>query len=311
MHTDAAEAPPPQPESPPPPRPRGRRILVAAGLILAFFAVYIASLVGVHLLDRSGLPLPPVDITKYAADDTIVQLRLGELKPVADRLSVTVLVYPKESLYDKNFGDLTTDAVVRLYPANDLGDLQYAVGKVPGQVPTSIEARGTPANWPFDSYTTDVISADVFTGAGKDRQVDTARVEVVGALEGWDATVTRVHDPDNSDPDSRDNVIITLHRAKGTLIFDAGICLVLVALPALALWVAIPMVSGKAPFLPPFATWFAAMLFAIVPLRNFLPGSPPQGSWIDQALVLWVLIALVVAMFLYVLAWHRDRKAKT
>ncbi|MCV6975526.1 DUF4436 domain-containing protein [Mycobacterium bourgelatii] len=309
------QAPPPPPESAPTPQSqpqsRRRRVLVTAGLLLTFLVVYALSLVGVHLLGRSGLPLPPVDISKYAADDTIVQLRLGELKPVADRLSVSVLVYPKESLYDKNFGDLTTDAVVRLYPANDLGDLQYPVGKVPGQVATSIEARGTPANWPFDSYATDVISADVFTGQGADRRVDTARVEVVGALDGWDATVTRVHDPDNPDPDSRDNVVITLHRAKGTLIFDAGICLVLVALPALALWVAIPMVSGRAAFLPPFATWFAAMLFAIVPLRNFLPGSPPQGSWIDQALVLWVLIALVVAMFLYVLAWHRDRKKKT
>nr|WP_232070593.1 DUF4436 family protein [Mycobacterium lacus] len=25
------------------------------------------------------------------------------------------------------------------------------------------------------------------------------------------------------------------------------------------------------------------MLFAIVPLRNILPGSPPPGSWVDQA----------------------------
>ena len=35
------------------------------------------------------------------------------------------------------------------------------------------------------------------------------------------------------------------------------------------------------------------MLFAVIPIRNFLPGAPPPGAWIDQALVLWVLIALV------------------
>jgi Zn-dependent protease with chaperone function len=59
-------------------------------------------------------------------------------------------------------------------------------------------------------------------------------------------------------------------------------------------------------------TWYGAMLFAIVPLRNILPGSPPYGSWIDQAVVLWVLIGLVVAMSLYALAWwrQRDRKPK-
>jgi hypothetical protein len=48
------------------------------------------------------------------------------------------------------------------------------------------------------------------------------------------------------------------------------------------------------------------MLFAIVPLRNILPGSPPPGSWIDQSIVQWVLIALVLAMSLYILAWVRQ-----
>ncbi|MFX7961050.1 DUF4436 family protein [Acinetobacter baumannii] len=37
-----------------------------------------------------------------------------------------------------------------------------------------------------------------------------------------------------------------------------------------------------------------------------MPGAPPPGAWIDQALVLWVLIALVVAMVLYVEAWWKQ-----
>ena len=41
----------------------------------------------------------------------------------------------KDSLYDKNFGVLTTDAAMRLYPDNDLGDLQYPVGKAPALYP--------------------------------------------------------------------------------------------------------------------------------------------------------------------------------
>ncbi|EUA21049.1 putative CONSERVED TRANSMEMBRANE domain protein [Mycobacterium kansasii 662] len=48
------------------------------------------------------------------------------------------------------------------------------------------------------------------------------------------------------------------------------------------------------------------MLFAVVPLRNILPGSPPAGSWIDQAVVIWVLIALATAMVVYVIAWYRE-----
>lgn len=96
------------------------------------------------------------------------------------------------------------------------------------------------------------------------------------------------------------------NRRKAPLIFDAGICLVLFALPALALTIAILMLTGRRKFLPPFVTWFAAVLFAVIPIRNFLPGSPPPGAWVDQALVLWVLIALVVAMILFFITWYRQ-----
>jgi len=106
-------------------------------------------------------------------------------------------------------------------------------------------------------------------------------------------------------------LIITLHRAKGQLIFDVGICLVLISLPVLALWVAIPVAMGRTSFLPPLTTWYGAMLFAIVPLRNILPGSPPYGSWVDQSIVLWVLIGLVVALTLFLVGWWRQRDRKT
>jgi hypothetical protein len=307
-------APPPASESPaaaPPAKPplHPKRIAIGLGVVLAVVITYFLSLLGVHLLTKSAPALPEVDLSKFEKEDTVVQVRLEEMKPTANRLSVNVLVYPQDSLYDQDMGVLSTDAAVRLYPPNDLGDLQYAKGKAPTQLATTVVAHGNAGNWPFDSYTTEVISADVFTGDYHQRVP--ARVEVAGYLDGWDATVTRIHDPDDKDnPEILDDVKITLHRAKGPLVFDVGICLVLLALPVLGLWVAIPMVLGRTSFLPPFCTWYAAMLFAIVPLRNILPGNPPPGSWIDQAFVLWVLIAMIAAMTLFVAAWTRQRDRK-
>jgi len=201
---------------------------------------------------------------------------------------------------------LKTETSVRFLPQSDLGDLQYPVGKMPGQVATTIEAHGDPGNWPFDSYKTDTIQADMLVGAGENRQLKPGRVEVTGSLEGWDISVARV--ARDGDLDRPDNVVITMKRAKGPLVFDLGICMVLITLPTLALFVAIQMLTGRRQFLPPFATWYAAMLFAVVPLRNILPGSPPAGSWIDQAVVIWVLIALATALVLYIAAWYRHSK---
>jgi hypothetical protein len=298
-------------EPPPPSDARGRQVAIAFGVVASLVVIYVLSLIAVHLLAKSAPPLPAVDLNKVEAEDSVVQVRLEKLDTVANRLTVNVLVYPKDSLYDRNFGVLTTDASVRLYPDNDLGDLQYPVGKAPAQVTTTIVAHGDPESWPFDSYSTEVISADVFTGSGSNRGKLAARVEVAGRLDGWDATVTRVHDAEDASPEVKDDMVITLHRAKGQLIFDVGICLVLISLPILALWVAIPVALCRTSFLPPMTTWYGAMLFAIVPLRNILPGSPPYGSWVDQAVVLWVLISLVVALTLFLVGWWRQRDRRT
>ena len=283
--------------------------MIGVIVLMAIVSVYVLSLVGVHQLQEAEAPLPPLDLSQGGGDATIVQLRLEELKPTADRLTVNVLVYPGISAYDNRFDVLATDVAVRLYPTSDLGDLHYPKGKAPAQLSTTIEAHGDVGNWPFDTYNTEPISADAFVGPGDNIKKVPARVEVTGELDGWDVSVNRVHDPaalPTQRGSDNGNVVITLRRAKGPLIFDLGICLVLIALPTLALLVAIPMALGRRKFLPPFATWYAANLFAIVPLRNILPGAPPPGSWIDQAIVQWVLIGLVTAMSLYILAWVRQ-----
>jgi Domain of unknown function (DUF4436) len=317
MTTEAPTTPPPPPtaEKPTPPAPPPRkqrskpRIAIGVSILLVVIAAYALSLFGVHLLEKSEGPLPPLDLSQGGGDATIVQLRLEELKPVANRLTVNVLVYPGISAYDNRYDVLGTNVDVRLYPTSDLGDLHYPKGKAPAQLSTTIEAHGDPGNWPFDQYKTEPLSADAFVGMGDTLKKVPARVEVTGELDGWEVLVNRVKDPaalPTARATDNGNVVITLRRAKGPLIFDLGICLVLISLPTLALLVAIPMALGRRKFLPPFATWYAANLFAIVPLRNILPGAPPPGSWIDQAIVQWVLIALVTAMSLYIFAWVRQ-----
>lgn len=285
-----------------PRKPRRRHLVLDVSIIVGVVVVYALSLFGYHWLASAPGPLPGPDVN--TAEGTVVLVRFEQLHAVQNRLDVKVLVMPDDSMINKRPNVLNTDTSVRFFPQNDLGDLQYPVGKLPAQVATTIEAHGQPGDWPFDSYRTDTIQADVLVGAGDSRQYKPARVEVTGSLEGWDISVRRVG-RDSRDSDRPDNVVVTLQRAKGPLVFDLGICLVLITLPTLALFVAIQMLTGRRQFLPPFSTWYAAMLFAVVPLRNILPGTPPAGAWIDQAVVIWVLIALATALILYIAAWYR------
>lgn len=248
-------------------------------------------------------PLPKVD--PHTTDETVVVLHLQDLDTKEQRLGVKVLFKPDATILNQNLHRLTADTAVRFPSQEDLGELQYPKDKAPEPFDATMDARGDPLHWPFDTYSTDPIRVQWLAGAGDSLHYENARVEVDGVVDGFAISLERVGDGGPDDPP--DEVIIKLSRATGPLFFDIGICLVLITLPALALFVAIQMVTRRRPFLPPFGTWYAAMLFAVVPLRNFLPGSPPTGAWIDQGLVIWVLLGLASAMVIYIVAWYRDR----
>src|SRR6201998_1197572 len=113
--------PPPRPPPPAPPqkpKPSKPRIAIGVGVLVVVVAAYALSLLGVHWLERSDGAVPPLDLSQGGGDATIVQLRVEELKPVANRLTVNVLVYPGISAYDNRFDVLATHVAVRLYPTS-------------------------------------------------------------------------------------------------------------------------------------------------------------------------------------------------
>lgn len=289
------------------PRSRSRRRtrLNDIATVLIILVVYIASLVGYHYLSGEPVSLGPPDLG--TSDDNIVQVTLSELHTVANEVDVKVVVFPSDDHMNNDLNVVNTDIAVRLFINEvniDIQDLQTPKGQLPAEISATLSAKGDPDKWPFDSYTVGALGADVLIGSGDDRTFEPARVVVTGGLDGWDITSTRSGPATQSARDG-DYETVTLKRAKGPLAFDVGLCLVLITLPALALFVSIEMLRGRRNFLPPFGTWYAASLFAIIPIRNFMPGAPPPGAWIDQVLVLWVLLALTGAMVLYFMAWWR------
>ena len=275
--------------------PRSR--IRAASSIAIIGLLYIASLVGYWWVSSSPQPLDQFD--PRPADIPVVSIEVNNIRSAADELAITVWLIPPKRYLDERLGVLSTDIVVRLYPWVDVGEIRFEKGQTPASTDVTIGADGDADAWPFDSYRTRPISADALIGSGDSRVVEPAKLRFSGGIEGWDARIDNV----NTQPAAS---VIALHRNRGTLAFDLGVVLVLITLPALAMFVAIETAMGKRKFLPPLTTWFAAMLFAVVPLRSFLPGAPPPGAWIDRAIVLWVLIALVSAMAIYMVCWYRD-----
>ncbi len=71
-------------------------------------------------------------------------------------------------------------------------------------------------------------------------------------------------------------VPVGLHRSPSSVAFGTVIVGVLIALAGVGLFVAVQTARGRQ-FQPPMTAWYAAMLFAVIPLRNALPDAPPIG----------------------------------
>jgi hypothetical protein len=167
----------------------------------------------------------------------------------------------------------------------------------PGVFPVPLTLARDVERWPFDSYYTGPITVELFSGT---QPPERAHVMFVDRLTGWKVNVDRVNSANPFSP-----YVLELQRSASTMLFAIVILLIFVAIAAVGLFVAVKTVRDPTRFQSPLTTWYAAMLFAVVPLRNALPGSPAFGSWIDLTIVLWVLVALVVSMLLYIAAWWR------
>ena len=181
----------------------------------------------------------------------------------------------------------------------------YSSGMLPGVFPVPLTLAHHAERWPFDSYDTGPITVEVFTGP--EQLPERANLTLVDGLSGWKVHVARVNNANASSPYE-----VQLQRSPSTMLFAIVILCIFVAIATVGLFVAIQTIRDPRRFQAPMTTWYAAMLFAVVPLRNALPGSPAFGSWIDLTIVLWVLVALVVSMLLYIAAWWRaTSKTKT
>lgn len=299
MTTTPAEPQTPAPAAKPAPRGKTAAIVTVLVVILA----YLATLFGYWWLSGSAKELEATNDGN--GSETVVLITLQALRTVDYKADAKVLVVPADTLVDSKLDVLKQDIAVRLHPWNSLGDLKFPAGAAPAEVTTTIDVNGDVNTWPFDRYKTEGISADLLIGEGEDRKIVPAKVEVTGALQGWDLASDTVAPAPAAKGDG-DATQVIFSRALGPLAFDLGIVVVLLTLPTIAIFTSVLVITRRKQFQMPFATWYAAMLFAIVPLRNILPGAPPPGAWIDVSLVLWVIVALVAAMVMVVISWYKQ-----
>jgi Domain of unknown function (DUF4436) len=229
---------------------------------------------------------------------TTVTLDVVNIQNNYSELVGDLIVKPGPELLDPATDGLKQDLTVAVTSATTPVRRTWSKGMLPGVFPVPITLARDVERWPFDSYYTGPITVSLFNGSGQ--LPERADVTFVDRLTGWKVDVHRVNNAHALAPYEVD-----LQRSTSTMVFAIVILCIFVAIAAVGVFVAVQTARDPRRFQSPMTTWYAAMLFAVLPLRNALPGSPSFGSWIDLTIVMWVLVALVVSMLLYIGAWWR------
>lgn len=263
-------------------------LAVGVGLLIVYIAVLVAYAAG-NTEDDS-------DSREPAADGVLVYVDIDAVNGADFEVAGHISVYAGSDLLDER-GDLKSDLTIDVSPLVSTTALKFAAGTRPGTLPVSLYSDGDIRHWPFDSYESEEVSVRAY---GPDDLALPTEVAITDSLIGWD-----VESSDN-DPTAGQSFTVQSSRTAGSLIFDLALCVMLIVLPICTLFVSIQTVRRRKAFQPPMVTWFAVMLFAVLPLRNIFPGTPPFGSWVDYSVVLWVLGGLVASLALYVIAWWKQ-----
>jgi hypothetical protein len=263
--------------------------------VLAVIGIYVAVILTYALAGRTDEP----DNRQPATNGALVYLDVDAVSGETFSFQTRVAVYPGADLLTPD-GDLRDDLTVEVSPAASADSLTFARGTRVGSQPVSLYADGDIRRWPFDTYQTSDVQVQAFTGTGAARVAVPVQVAVTDSVTSW-AVHARA-----SDSGPAQALDIHVARTGPTIGFAVAMCVVLLILPICTLFVSVQTLRGRKQFLPPIVTWFAVMLFAVLPIRNLFPGSPPIGSWVDYTVVLWVVIGLATSLALYVTAWWRQ-----
>ncbi len=171
--------------------------------------------------------------------------------------------------------------------------------------------------YPFDQYQVPLwVVVTVEDAQGEERVIPSDLV-VWGKFPGWRVEPTTSRDTDLaalglSEQDRAEfnrtgnsAAVIDVSRNGSTVSIVLLLLAAMVVLTALALVVARSVATRRRRIEATMASWFAALLFAMVPLRTNMPAAPPIGVWIDFLVFLWVILGLMVALSLFIASWLR------
>lgn len=274
------------------PQTSKRRKLVFAAIAVALVLAYAVSLLAYGAsLDPEFAPPQP------AADEVAVVLVPTSVDGDAATVIADVLIFPGAAWRD---GDaLTKDVVVTLSPAVAGASLVFPAGEVPSPQEALLPAPGIIEKYPLDSYELRTrVRVEVGSPDADPAQPQPVTAQPQPVTSTYDVFLNAAGWTYRSDviqsTEGKDRSLGVISRTGPSILIASIFVALILAFGVMGVLVVVSILRGR--YRPEMSTagWLTAALFALISLRNSLPGDPPLGSWIDVLVYYWVVAVLMI-----------------
>lgn len=276
--------------------------LVLAGAVLA--AVIAASVSG-YLASRHNTNQVSTFGAVNNPDRVDVVAWITRVDATAEVFRMTIIeVDPRGKLADVE-GNFPADATLI---TNGVGNWRTVIkgGDSSPDIEQDLTIGGSVTDYPFDEHESN-FEIRIVDSSGKElptavtvKNIDPFFKLTTTQNRGW-ARGTQIH--------------ILARRSTPTLVFAGFVMVLMLGLAAAAAVAAYYVLNWKRGLVLGASSLMAAILFALIPLRNAVPGSPPIGSIIDfgsffiaEAVISISLISSIVFGFGYQMAIERGEQ---
>jgi hypothetical protein len=184
-------------------------------------------------------------------------------------------------------------------------DIVFPAGTALGRTEVSVGISGEQSSYPFDKHEAAVlidaytVPDDLASGTQAPEQLSLTAF-VVGGMSGWDTTAT-------VRPADAGAVLVGLEfvRSFSTMFFAILLVVMAFIIAGYSITVGTATFTGRQPVDSSIVGWGAALLFALLALRFYLPGDPPIGSGIDVFAYMWATLGAFIGLSMTVTMWLR------
>jgi hypothetical protein len=284
-------------------------------LIIVLGVGYVAGIVAYGISATSG---ETSGVPAGGLEPGQVSVSISPMSIAAEQgsMTVSVTVAADATRLDAS-GGLVNPIGLTMEPVLESGFLLLDKGTIPGTFQRTIRIPGSVRNYPFDDYRTTLVVA-----AAENQNGSWQPLTVVGGftrddLTGWGISSAPAEAGEGAlvDADSGQvfaagpgalSLDVVLTRSMPTKSVSIVTLVLMAAIGILALVAVRAVATRRRKQEMTMTSWFAALIFALLPLRLGLPGAPPLGSWIDVLVYFWVLIAVMIGLVWWILVWLRS-----